>query len=958
MLDRKSNKLNPLTVLVMGALAVAAQSNLAQADDAPATKLEKIEVTGSSIKRTVDDETAMPIQIITREDISRSGVQNTEDLLRTISATSTSGATQMSSGSGATTSGVSTVSLRALGSHRTLVLINGRRSTVFGGVPGSDGDGAVDISSIPVSAIERIEVLKDGASAIYGSDAIAGVVNFILRKNLTGGEASLTYGDTLNGGAHVSKFNGVTGFGDMLNDGYNVMFGINAQKEGVLYGRDRSFANTSILQDSLGGINDTASSNTYPANVLTPGLSSRNPLQGNCAPSVTDPNYSSLRCMFDPGSYVALIPQTERLSLFSNFNKRVGDDASLYTELAYTRNKTDYTIQPAPISYVFSVSPNNPYTAFLNNYLTANPGIATAYGANAASFQPTSILTPLAIFIPTNSPYYNQALGAFNAATQAVFTGANSPIAAKFRSFANGLRSLEDISESSRIAAGFKGLAADWDYDFGALYARSKVTESPTNGYFSQSGLAELFDSGVVNPFGPQTAAVQSQINALGFNGEAFHSITSQAELNAKASREIFTLPAGAASLAVGASVRRESYELASAAAIQSGDISGYGGNFLPVSKSRNVEAAFSEVEVPITKQLTGDLAVRWENYENVGTTTTPKLGFRWQPQKNLLFRTSYGRGFRAPSLSDLYAPVTAGVSPVLGNLDPVRCNFNPNLPECSGGQVAVLNGGNPNLKPEKSENFTLGVVWEPTANSSVSLDYYKIRLRDTITTGGIGAATILSTAAFENQYSQYVVRNPSTAAGDPGSIQYINQTNQNLFNTLTDGVDLDMRWRFAANESGRWTAGLNGTYVHSYQAQQPDGTYLSYVDNVGNAGSLISRWRYRANLNWDTATWNTTVAYNFQLGYRDTPAGFSAATDANGNAIAPMVPAVRTTDVQTSYIGIPNWVLTVGARNLFNDFPPYTNVPGTGPFQSGYDPSYGDPRGRFMYGTVTYKWK
>ncbi len=442
------------------------------------------------------------------------------------------------------------------------------------------------------------------------------------------------------------------------------------------------------------------------------------------------------------------------------------------------------------------------------------------------------------------------------AMVRSLFTSNNAPIAAKFRSFASGLRSIEDQADSNRVALGFKGLLADWDYDVGLLYNSSRVSESPTAGYFSQSGLAELFDSGVVNPFGPQTAAVQSQIDALGFNQEAFHSVTSLTELDAKASRQLMTLPAG-------------------------------------------------------------DL-----------------------------------------SLADLYAPVTQGVSSVLGNLDPIRCNFNPDLPECSSGQVAVLNGGNPNLKPEKSENFTLGLVWEPTMNSSVSLDYYKIRLRDTITPGGLGANLILSSAAFESQYSQYVVRGAPTAAGDPGPILFINQTNQNLFNTVTDGVDIDTHWRFRADETGRWTAGLNGTYIHRYDSQQPDGTYLGLVDNVGNAGSLISRWRYRATLNWDTEHWNTTLAYNFQLGYRDTPAGLAPATDANGNPIGPFVPAVRTTDAQTSYIGIPNWVITVGARNLFNDFPPYTNLPGTNPFQTGYDPSYSDSRGRFMYATVTYKWK
>jgi iron complex outermembrane receptor protein len=960
---------NKLTVVVMGALAIMVQGSIARADDTPAApvRLEKIEVTGSSIKRTIEDETALPVQIITRQEISRSGVQNTEDLLRTISATSAAQGTQMSNGSGATTSGASTVSLRGLGAQRTLVLINGRRSSVFGGVPGSSaGDDAVDINSIPIAAIERIEVLKDGASAIYGSDAVAGVINFILRDNLQGGEVSATFGATRDGGGRQSKFNGIIGIGDVNKDRYNVVLGVNAQKETAIYGSQRPFASTAILTDSLGGVNDTASSNTFPGNVVNSGGSSRNPLApNNCAPSRIDPNLPSNRCMFDPAPYVALLPETRKLSLFGSGNYALGEDTKAYGQAAYSRNKTDYTIQPSPISHIFSEPVSGPYTTFLNNYIAAHPGLNTAYGSTLASFQPGTFSTPLTLFLPPSSPYYQQAISALTPAEQATFLSSNSPIAVKFRSFINGLRSLEDVSDSMRLVGGIKGFELGWDYDVGVLYNANKVTESPTNGYFSQSGFAELFSTGVINPFGPSPADVVSQVRALNFNGTAFESKTSLTELNAKASRTIYTLPAGDVALAAGGSLRQDKFKFTASSAIQTGDISGYGGNFSDVDKSRSVEAAFAELEIPVTSQVTGNLATRFENYEGVGSTTTPKAALRWQPEKNLLFRTSYGKGFRAPSLTDLYAPATQGVSAVLQNGDPLRCGVNANLPECQGSlQVITHNGGNPDLKPEKSENFTLGVVWQPDRDSQVSLDYYKVRLTNAIAIGGLGATTVLSSPQYAVTYAKYITRGAPDGNGAYGPIQYIDQTNQNLFNQVTDGLDLDMHWRFLANEVGRWTAGLTGTYVHQFDIQQPDGTYLSIVDNNYNGNTLngsvinfVSRWRYTATLNWDTSIWSTTLAYNYQHGYMDAGgANYGDPVDANGNQLIPHVSAYHTMDVQTNFSGIPNWVLTAGARNMFNTYPPYSNAAGF--FQTGYDPSYGDPRGRFLYATVTYKFK
>ena len=938
----QSKRGNVLALAVLAAVGVLAQGELVFADDAAPAKLEKVEVTGSSIKRSIEDETALPVQVITHEDIERGGYQSAEELMRTISATSSFGGAQVAQGSGNTTSGVSTISLRGLGDNRTLILINGKRSSIYGGVPGSSGTSAVDINSIPVAAIERVEVLKDGASAIYGSDAIAGVVNFILRSNYNKGEVTANYGDSLDGGAKIKKLTGSVGFGDLLNDKYNVMFAGNYQKEDALYGRDRPFASSAYrnVPGDPATFNNTLSSNTFPGNVVGPDGSRTNPgaLAGNCSPSIQLPGQSL--CRFDTAPYVALIPESERYNLLTSGHLQINDDTQLYGDLAYAHQKTIYTIQPSPLSDLFSVAPANPYNAYVQNLENTYPGTVASYGSNVG--------TSAVLLIP-GSPYYNTALAAMSPANQATILANNSAIDVRFRSFPAGLRSLEDINENTRFVGGLKGLVFGWDYDASLLYNTSKVTESTLSGYVQQSAFLPLVDTGVINPFGPSTAAGLAAARAATYNGEAFASKSSLAEVDFKASREIAQIPGGGpVALAVGGSLRQDKYEFTASSIIASGDISGYGGNYLPVSKSRHVSAAFAELEAQVTKTIEVDGAVRYEDYQNTGSTVTPKLSGRWQPSDQFLVRTSWGKGFRAPSLTDLYSPQVQGVSATLS--DPLtNCTANPNSKNCST-QFQVITGGNPNLKPEKSESFTLGLVWQPTKDILTNLDFFHINVSQTI--GVIGASTILATPELANQFSNLVTRDGN------GIITSISSQNTNLFNQRTAGFDFGAHWQFLKNETGAWTAGLDGTYITKFAIQQSDGTYQDAVDNVyvaydlNNYNGVISRIRYVASLHWDNESFHSTLNYNFQDGYQD-----AISTNAVDNNLH-QVPSYNTVDLQTSYVGIKNWILTLGARNLFNTFPPYSNIGGQAQFQSGYDPTYGDPRGRFMYGSVTYRFK
>ena len=913
---------------------------------------EKVEVTGSSIKR-IDAETALPVQVVTRQDIQRLAPQNTEDLLRSISATNTTGALQASNLSGAATSGASTVSLRGLGSKRTLVLVNGRRITPFGGVAGGGGAASVDVNSIPIAAIERVEVLKDGASAVYGSDAVAGVINFILRKDYVGAELTVGYGQTTHGGDGRSyDTSALVGFGDLQKDRFNVMINASYNKEDAIYGRQRNYANSSV---NVGAGNDTTSGNTYPGTIVNAGGASRSflapafaaqvsdgtyPTFGfkDCTPSIASPLFPNNRCRFDPAPYIALVPEQNRTA--ANLSARFAFDANnqVYAELGGSRNIIKDTIQPVPLSDQFALVATNPYTprlaALINSY---QPTLDNTYGAAfvANLFGHTTFL------LPTTSPYYPTRF----AADQGL---AGSPIVIRYRAFESGLRMLRDENKAGRVVLGLQGTAANWDYDVGFLYTESRVSENVVGGYPLNSKILPLLNSGVVNPFGPSTPDIQAAIQAANFNGEAFNTKTSIASLNGKASREVFNLPAGPVSIAFGADVRKEKYAFSASSAIASGDVSGYGGNFIDVSRSRNVEAGFAEINVPIVKGLEGDVAVRYDNYQGIGNTTNPKGSLRWQPVKEFLLRGSIGTGFRAPALDELYAPVTQGVSQN-GLNDPVRCPVTGSSNDCAT-QFTTANGGNSRLTPEKTTSKTIGFIVEPSTNVHVGVDYFDIYLRNQIVIGGPGATVILADAASAAQFANLITRGPASG-GLPGQIISVNQQNQNLFNLHVQGIDLDFRLRVPTSSIGTYTFGLNGTYFTRYDAQNTDGSYTANIADANIAGgSVIPRWKHVASVNWDYGPWTATAAQNFQAAYTDFPSNISGATRRVG--------VYETFDLQASYLGFKGFRLTAGVKNIFDRDPPYSNVGGSVFFQAGYDASYADVRGRFIYGKVTYAFR
>lgn len=884
---------------------------------------EEIVVTGSRIRRT--DEGALPVQTITQEDIQRTGVTSPDQFLQTLSvAVQGNTNTVSASGAGVASGGVSSASLRGLGSQRTLVLVNGRRLSGGGTITDST---SVDVNSIPLAAVERVEVLKEGASAVYGSDAIAGVINFILRKGYEGAEVTANYGEA-SGGAGIAKINGVVGFGNLTEDRYNAMFVASWQKEDALFGRDRSFASSSINEAAE---NDSTSGNSFPANVAAvDGSVAGNPMAGNCAPSVTDPFFGPDVCRYDPAPFVGLLPDSERASIYGAFRYALTDDLTAFVEASYSRNEMDFVIQPVPLSDQFALPDNHP----LFNQDPYN-GFATV------------LLRPTSPFYPTDF-------------VVAQTGGATPDLLVRYRSVVTGNREWTDTIEHPRVTLGLEGDVGEWNFDVALMHSQTKLTEDFRNGAPAYSLILPLLNSGQVNFFGPNTQDVLDLVDAAQFRGEAYSTKTSINSIAASATRNLVDLSAGPLAFAFGAEYRQEKFETNPSAAIQSGDISSYGGNFFPIDRDRDVMSAYAELNIPVLQSLELNAAVRFDDYQGTGNKTVPKISARWRPNDMILVRGSAGKGFRAPSLTELWQPQVTGVT-AAGLNDPERCNvadangvINQDSRDCAT-QFPITLGGNEDLKPEESENYTLGIVIEPSPNFSLGFDAFRVNLEDTIIFGVSPTAILADTA----QFGGLVTRGAPEAGtpGLPGRIVNINQVNLNFGETKVEGVDADLRLRFDAGDVGTFAASIVGTYFTKYDIQNPDGSFDSVVGEVtpivNGSGGVVPRWHHYLTLGWMHDIWELTLTQSFQTAYDDLPGNFQD-PDAPGFRVRE-VGSYLTHDVQAAFTGIDALRIAVGVRNVADRDPPYTNAGGQNFFQSGYDPGYVDPRGRFFYASLTY---
>ena len=912
------------------------------ATPAPATNI-KVEVVGSSIKRSLEDQ-ALPVQILTNQDISRAGVQNMEQLVQKISATATTGATGGGTLAGTETYGQSSVSLRGLGSQRTLLLLDGQRMAPFA----QEFANGVDINAIPISAVERVEVLTDGASSVYGSDAVAGVINFVLRRNFTGATVGYEYDRPTthpSAGGTTNNWWGSVGYGDISKDKYNFTVSYQNKQEYTLSASDRDFAksgnvppflsNAATPSGRIEGVwvpgSDPASNNassTNPFGISTAGYGNPGADSPGCAAMgmfaiTAKPRAGTgTNCNFDSAPFVALFPRVGTQSWVGTADAQLTPDARLYFTGMWTENKVTQSIQ-------------------------ANPARIAFFQTDPA-FEGSGIDQALLIY-PTNPNYPHAWLQSHGLAAMD-----GQVLAVTSRAFATGARVEYDKNTQQDYVVGVKGTwLKDWDYDVNGSWSKSQSDGSLTGGYFSQTCYANAWNTlgntagSYVDPWsvgGAQNSTLTNAFVDCNYRGPTATASEPMWTFGAKTSGNIYEMAAGPVAMAVGYSYVHQSYSINVPDILASGDISGLGGAVANQSGSRSINSGYIEIAIPWTKEFNTTLSGRIDHYSDIQEDATPvtgKISATWQPWKWGMFRGSLGNGFRAPSLGELYKPVTLGTSEQF--IDPLFADQGPI-------QVNALGGGNLQLRPEKSNQADVGFVWTPTAGFTGRIDYWWIQIKNYI-----GFAPALAQVNAARAGGSICFPNEVEFAPD-GEVNQVNEQNCNFGKAQFSGIDGAVEWRIPS-AYGTWTLNYNGTYYVNANLN----TVLSWehsigtlVDNQGNpltlpiTGGVIPRYKQIVSANWTYGPWGATLANNYISKYQTAPNQVDGLPHA--------VPSFNTWDMQGTYSGFKYLQLVLGLRNAFNKSPNLF-IPTANQFQYGYDVSNYDPRGRVVYARAIVSW-
>lgn len=863
---------------VLLAAALASTSMMAAAQDAASARVEKIEVTGSNIKR-LDSEGVSTVQVITKTDIEATGKSTVADVLRGISANSANSLNEVFSNS--FSPGAAGISLRGLGQKSTLVLLNGRRMAAYGFAQNLQ-DTYVDLNTIPATAVERIEVLKDGASAVYGSDAIGGVVNVVLKSDYQGGELGVNFGTSTEGGLDETRLSGAIGFGSLAKDRWNLLATVDFFKRDLLLATERDFVKDQDARRFPGGALNWASSATYRTNPRQPFASCGNG-NGQIVPGSSLGSNGNL-CAYNPAPFGTVFPETERLAILTRGTVEISPTMTGFAEIAFSDNKTFQTSTPSAVSPT-SVA-----------YDPVTRGVRIINGT-------------LPVGNPSN-PFAN-------------------PVGINYTFFDVGPRNADIESKSHRLLAGVKGNSGAWDWEFGALTSQNKVEQTNYNRVDALRLRAAIADGSYnfLNPSAGTTTARDLRLNLVRASKSELDSV------DFKVTRELMQLPAGPLGFAAGIEHRRESIQDRPDAALLSGRVLGQGAT--ATDGSRDNTAAFVELAIPVTKQLELQVAGRQDKYSDFGTAFSPKAGFKWSPTKTFALRGSASRGFRAPTL-----PENANSSATFFTSVQDTLPTSPNAGLFVN--IAGVFAGNPDLKPERSTNLNLGVVFEPAADFNIGLTWYKIRQTNVVSSSGF----------------QFIVDNPELFPGQvlraaDGTLVAISDRFQNLSEIETSGVDIDFRKTFKTNGWGKFTLSGDWVYVGSFKAPPAAGEPLvDYVDANGYppSGGGIPRHRGRLSLGWDKGDWSATLSRSYTHSW-----------DQENTAVPPAqgrVGSYQQYDLFLAYTGIKNLRLTASIQNLFDKEPPYDPTGGGTGGTIQYDVSNHDLRGRYITLGAKYTFK
>ena len=961
---------------------LTSQVALAQAPAAPAgtdaaAAVQRVEITGSSIKR-IAKEGALPVQTLTAADIQKTGATSVSDLLQKLpalqgfvaAAATINGAGGQDGGGG----GATTAALHSMASKYTLVLLDGQRIAPLQLGANQGGGYGADIGSIPMDAIERVEVLTDGASSLYGSDAIAGVVNFITKKNTSGGDVFFSYDRPQHPGGRSFSAGFSKGVGDINVDNYNFLLSYSHDSQDAVQASQRSVSRDgSVFPFSANGQNYVwvgRSGSSSPSNLTfttTPvGGTAKttytiNPYytaNGNCG----NP-YAQIRtlsaavsaCQFNTAALSEDEPANKRDSLLGKATFNLNPDSRLWAEALVTRNSvTDQFAGAAASLSVNATGTNFPalYARYITPYVAAH-----------------NLVAP-------------------------------STVTLGYRSTPLGERSDDYIATTTHLAAGIDGQWKDWSYD--ATLSHSHLTDQDklAGGYGDLSQLQALVASGAYDPVMNTGGASLASTLLTGMIVSTTTSDVDSAKFGVQ--HDTFELPGGTSILSLGMDATHVRYRIDpnslerdnSGYSTQSGstDIAvGSQAAEVPFDASRSNFGLYGEWLLPLAKSLELTLSDRFNKYEKVysrdrfSTTVDPtsklidqlpdgsvgnsfnadtyKASFRWTPVETVLLRGAWGTGFKAPDLGDVANPV-AYSAPTAASYP---CPFPGSTGCLSGnGQYSILKGGNSlsgsaGLKPERSQQWTLGFRVDPFKGFSAGADLWSVQIKDQVLPTGVSEAT-----AFNNpqQYASLFINPYTTPTGAPGIGFMELTTNGGVAHYR--GVDWDVTFQ-TKTPIGDWQTAWTGTQMLKQDYQlAPGGTVYSDLGKFGQDLGVVFRTQMRLLTSLQTGAFTNSLTMNYKSGYHDE--AFNTASSSpvylasdTGYTTPVAFPGLRvhsfaTFDGQSRYQASKALSVTVGIKNLFDRNPPLSLQASGGGNYSGYDGRYYDVLGRTYYVASNYK--
>ncbi len=894
------HKLMCMTATIALTVAGTAHAQTSSPSPADASPPQDIVVTGSRLP-SADLVSSAPVTVLDRSEIEATGATSVGSLLRELpAATATS-----SESAGRGNSGSATVALRGLSAVNTLVLINGRR------VLASNSGGTVDLNSIPFETIERVEVLQDGASAIYGSDAVAGVVNLIMRRSYDG--------------LLIKGSQGISSRGDLPVTDLGLVFGQEFDRGGFVFSASYRHAGGNLIADRpISRDVDWRSSG---------GRNFRDPLPLRTSFTGLDPSDPSRALIVREG-----VSQATSLADFRDF-RDPWYDAAGSAGSSDGLNYWDYESSASKLSNInlgfsgsYEITPN--ITGFVEAGYNRRKSLGfLAPDAFGEAYGDT-------IIVDANNDY--NPFGVDLSATRTI-----------------GEQSRDDARQSRvranmfRIVAGLEGDVHGWkwdlSYNYQALdsftYGGKGVLRDRLEQAAGDSDICRALGNGCVpiNLFGSERSITQDMLNFV----SADIYTQADAKLNSVVGNvhgTLFNLPAGPVQIALGAEYRTESYS-------EDHDSNSEVNAFifrvpLPDQNppTRRVSEFYAEAAIPLLRDiplihsLDIEAAIRYSHYNAFGSTTNPKIGVKWRPFEDLLLRGSWGTGFRAPTFNEANSPQTRNFRSVS---DPCQGSNYASLPGCNGVQAPtsvgafVLSGGNPNLKPEDAETITLGAVFTPRflRGLSVTVDVYRIDKHNII--GAPSVNYILAQNAANGSYADRVTRNSANAIVD------VIATRDNLLDQRVQGIDLGIEYKTPESDWGQFIFRGDVTYLDSFKQSPAAG--IAPIEKVGTYSEetgTLARWRGSGRIGWTRGDFGV----NYAMRYVGSVTNLGSLL-VNGENLR--ADGYVRHDLQFNFNLRPaDARFTLGVENLFDRMPPYLE----GNYANGFDTTTFDSRGRFFY--------